>query len=75
MFSLQLPSNEGPDPKPEFTTDNRTYRVWMDPNQYQLDMTATVNGEEVITLFKDIGLSIENQIVLCHSKFYLFGFV
>ncbi|XP_055884455.1 RNA helicase aquarius-like [Biomphalaria glabrata] len=37
---------EGPEPKPEFHTDNRTYRVWLDPNQYQLDMANTVNGEE-----------------------------
>ncbi|CAG5126688.1 unnamed protein product, partial [Candidula unifasciata] len=37
---------EGPEPKPEFHSDNRTYRVWLDPNQYQLDMTRTVNGEE-----------------------------
>lgn len=37
---------EGPEPKPEFTSDNRTYRIWLDPNQYQSDMTRTVNGEE-----------------------------
>ncbi|XP_005109242.1 RNA helicase aquarius [Aplysia californica] len=37
---------EGPEPKPEFFSDNRTYRVWLDPNQYQMDMTRTVNGEE-----------------------------
>lgn len=37
----------GPDPKPELHGDNRTYRVWLDPNQYQMDMTQTVKGEEV----------------------------
>ncbi|EDO34933.1 predicted protein [Nematostella vectensis] len=37
---------EGPDPKPEFKTDNRTYRVWLDTNQYQQDMAATVQGAE-----------------------------
>ncbi|KAK6179554.1 hypothetical protein SNE40_011884 [Patella caerulea] len=37
---------EGPDPKPELQGNTRTFRVWLDPNQYQLDMTKTVNGEE-----------------------------
>ncbi|PVD23785.1 hypothetical protein C0Q70_17059 [Pomacea canaliculata] len=37
---------EGPEPKPELKGDNRTYRVWLDPNQYQLDMTRTVQGGE-----------------------------
>lgn len=37
---------EGPDPKPDLRGDNRTYRVWLDPNQYQLDMTCTVQGGE-----------------------------
>jgi hypothetical protein len=37
----------GPDPKPVLRGDNRTYRVWLDPNQYQLDMTNTVKGGEV----------------------------
>ena len=46
----KLSKPTGPEPKPEFTTDNRTYRIWLDPNQYQSDMTRTVNGEEVDTL-------------------------
>nr|KAG5690022.1 hypothetical protein BaRGS_013372 [Batillaria attramentaria] len=37
---------EGPDPKPDLRGDNRTYRVWLDPNQYQLDMMRTVQGGE-----------------------------
>ncbi|ESP05343.1 hypothetical protein LOTGIDRAFT_227972 [Lottia gigantea] len=37
---------EGPDPKPELTGNTRTFRVWLDPNQYQQDMTKAVNGEE-----------------------------
>ncbi|KAL3868820.1 hypothetical protein ACJMK2_041579 [Sinanodonta woodiana] len=37
---------EGPDPRPELPGDTRTYRVWLDPNQYQQDMVNTVNGAE-----------------------------
>ncbi|XP_071117060.1 RNA helicase aquarius-like [Haliotis cracherodii] len=37
---------EGPEPKPELKGDTRTFRVWLDPNQYQQDMTNTVNGGE-----------------------------
>uniref|UniRef100_A0AAR2JCJ2 RNA helicase aquarius n=1 Tax=Pygocentrus nattereri TaxID=42514 RepID=A0AAR2JCJ2_PYGNA len=38
---------EGPDPKPKLKGDARTFRVWLDPNQYQQDMTTTVqNGAE-----------------------------
>lgn len=35
---------EGPEPKPELSGDTRTYRIFLDPNQYQQDMTATVEG-------------------------------
>ncbi|KAK7100268.1 RNA helicase aquarius-like [Littorina saxatilis] len=46
---------EGPDAKPELHGDNRTYRVWLDPNQYQLDMTHTVkSGEDVYETFNVI---------------------
>ena len=38
---------EGPEPKPELSGDTRTFRVYLDPNQYQCDMTATVDGAEV----------------------------
>ncbi|KAI0220204.1 RNA helicase aquarius [Lamellibrachia satsuma] len=37
---------EGPEPKPELPGDSRTFRVWLDPNQYQQDMTATMQGHE-----------------------------
>ncbi|KAK2168383.1 hypothetical protein LSH36_17g07036 [Paralvinella palmiformis] len=37
---------EGPEPKPNLPGDTRTFRVWLDPNQYQEDMTATMNGHE-----------------------------
>ncbi|XP_060606233.1 RNA helicase aquarius-like [Ruditapes philippinarum] len=37
---------EGPEPKPELTGDTRTFRVWLDPNQYQQDMVATEDGTE-----------------------------
>lgn len=37
----------GPEPKPRLKGDCRTYRVFLDPNQYQQDMTNTIqNGAE-----------------------------
>ena len=39
---------EGPEPKPSFTTPSRTYRVWLDTNQYQKDMSNLVEGNEVV---------------------------
>ena len=38
---------EGPEPKPKLTGDQRTWRVLLDANQYQLDMTKTTKGGEV----------------------------
>ena len=37
----------GPEPKPVLSGNGRTYRVWMDTNQYQRDMARVVKGEEV----------------------------
>lgn len=37
---------EGPEPKPEFEGDKRTFRVWLDCNQYRQDMLNTVGGRE-----------------------------
>ncbi|XP_066279598.1 RNA helicase aquarius-like [Branchiostoma lanceolatum] len=37
---------EGPDPKPNMPGENRTFRVWLDPNQYQGDMARTMDGAE-----------------------------
>ncbi|XP_067847483.1 RNA helicase aquarius [Heptranchias perlo] len=38
---------EGPEPKPKLKGDSRTYRVWLDPNQYQQDMSYSIqNGAE-----------------------------
>ena len=42
-----FPTCLGPDPKPVLPGDTRTYRVWLDPNQYQKDMVQTVDGHEV----------------------------
>ena len=39
----------GPEPKPEFKADERTFRLWLDTNQYQQDMAETVHGSEVFT--------------------------
>ncbi|CAC5409596.1 AQR [Mytilus coruscus] len=37
---------EGPEPKPDLPGDLRTFRVWLDPNQYQQDMSGTAEGKE-----------------------------
>ncbi|CAF1432066.1 unnamed protein product, partial [Didymodactylos carnosus] len=37
---------EGTDAKPVLPGSTRTWRVWLDPNQYQLDIEQTLNGEE-----------------------------
>lgn len=39
--------SSGPEPKPVLSGNSRTYRVWMDTNQYQRDMARVVKGEEV----------------------------
>ena len=38
----------GPEPKPVLSGNSRTFRVWMDTNQYQRDMARVVKGEEVL---------------------------
>lgn len=35
------------EPKPEVKGDLRTFRVWLDTNQYQKDMESVVNGGDV----------------------------
>ena len=37
---------EGPEPKPHLPGKSRTFRVWLDTNQYQLDMADVVQGKE-----------------------------
>ena len=49
-FLIKLTWNHfhlGPDPKPDLKGDTRGYRVWLDPCQYQQDMTNTMKGGEV----------------------------
>lgn len=38
---------EGPEPKPDLPGDSRTFRVWLDGNQYRLDMDSASQGKEV----------------------------
>ncbi|XP_074091147.1 RNA helicase aquarius isoform X2 [Macrotis lagotis] len=47
---------DGPEPKPRLRGDSRTYRVFLDPNQYQQDMTNTIQngGEDVYDTFNII---------------------
>lgn len=37
---------EGPEPKPRLTGKSRTFRLWLDTNQYQEDMSDVVKGRE-----------------------------
>jgi hypothetical protein len=37
---------KGVDAKPVLTGDTRTWRVWLDPNQYQADIQDTLTGGE-----------------------------
>ncbi|CAI5764076.1 RNA helicase aquarius [Podarcis lilfordi] len=47
---------EGPEPKPRLKGDSRTFRVFLDPNQYQQDMTNTIQSgrEDVYETFNII---------------------
>jgi intron-binding protein aquarius len=38
---------DGPDPKPELPGDKRTFRVWLDCNQYRIDTDVSRDSEEV----------------------------
>lgn len=38
----------GIEERPRLTGETRTWRVWLDPNQYQIDIQATLNGSEDI---------------------------
>lgn len=37
---------DGPEPKPVIPGDQRTFRVWLDCNQYMSDMNNTNDGQE-----------------------------
>jgi hypothetical protein len=41
---------EGPEPKPQLPGEKRTFRVWLDCNQYCADMDLASQGKEVCTL-------------------------
>lgn len=38
---------EGPDPRPHIPGDTRTFRISLDPNQYQIDLDNIAQGKEV----------------------------
>uniref|UniRef100_A0A8C5R317 RNA helicase aquarius n=1 Tax=Leptobrachium leishanense TaxID=445787 RepID=A0A8C5R317_9ANUR len=44
---------EGPEPKPILKGDSRTYRIFLDPNQYQQDMTGSIqsSSEDIYETF------------------------
>ena len=37
---------DGPEPRPVLPGDTRTYRVWLDSNQYRIDMDNASHGSE-----------------------------
>lgn len=46
---------DGPEPRPILPGDTRTYRVWLDSNQYRIDMdNASHGGEDVYEGFNII---------------------
>lgn len=42
---------EGPDPKPVLPGQKRTYRVWLDCNQYRADLDDVAAGKNVYILY------------------------
>ena len=72
---------EGPEPKPQLSGKNRTFRMWMDTNQYQQDMSDVVSGkEDVYETFnilmrrkpKENNFKVSHSLVsLTSSKLYL----
>lgn len=42
--NLPPPLSAGPEPRPKLRGDSRTFRVWLDPNQYQQDMTNSIQS-------------------------------
>ena len=46
-FMTSSPTCAGPEMKPILQGNQRTWRVWLDTNQYQQDMEAIVKGAEV----------------------------
>lgn len=38
---------DGPEPKPVLPGEKRTFRVWLDCNQYRMDMESSNKGSEV----------------------------
>lgn len=37
---------DGPDPRPQMAGEKRTYRIWLDCNQYRMDMDSLQEGAE-----------------------------
>lgn len=64
----------GPEPKPRLKGDSRTFRVFLDPNQYQQDMTNTIQSgrEDVYETFNIImrRKPKENNFKVSHSAIF-----
>jgi len=60
----------GPEPKPEFKGDTRTYRVQLDCNQYQKDMMDIVKGHEVGCHNLVIDCNWETEVCMLYIQFY-----
>ena len=66
----------GYDKKPPPPGDDRTYRVFLDTNQYQIDMDKTVQGSEVstsLTLYQVSVYVSSSKDSLFNSVFLVFG--
>lgn len=70
---------EGPEPKPQLKGKSRTFRVWMDTNQYQQDMSDVVSGkEDVYETFnilmrrkpKENNFKVSQSVLLSPSSHY-----
>lgn len=44
---------DGPDPRPQLPGEQRTYRVWLDSNQYRLDMDSLQEVRAHFNIFQN----------------------
>lgn len=59
---------DGPEPRPVLPGDQRTYRVWLDCNQYRDDMNIISQGKEDIYEGEYL-ISTLTFFTLCISRF------
>ncbi|UYV62253.1 AQR [Cordylochernes scorpioides] len=52
---------EGPEPKPELPGDTRTFRVWLDCNQYRLDMDEGLQKSEDVDIYGSFSIILRRK--------------